>query len=397
MGITEYVSATAERGLGSREYERLCFAPPLSRFVDDYALRFQTALLECQTEASHDGIVVVRSDGEIASFNSRFATIWGLGDQVRRRPSRQAIAAAIRAQLADPVTSLAPLDHLRRMLEPGATGELALKDGRVIEYYTVAITAADGTRFGRVGYHRDATDHARLRERVRGQEQALREQVSELEHSRQRVTAAEERLRREIAEILHGQVQSHLLLAWHRLGQCEALVDQDPARAKAMLAEVRGEIDRIREQEVRQASHLLHPSIIQVGLVPAVRSLAARLEAHFDVSLEVDQHVAELDDPVENQLPEALRLAVYRVVEEALNNIHRHAKATKVAISLGLDGTGYLTLVVRDDGKGFDASAAQPGLGMHSITDRVRQFGGTWGISGAAGTGTTLQAHFRLD
>jgi signal transduction histidine kinase len=220
--------------------------------------------------------------------------------------------------------------------------------------------------------------------------ETLRQQVAELQRSRRLITAAEERQRQEIAELLHGRVQTSLLVAWHRLGLCEGLLDHDPATARTLIAEVRQQIDHIREHEVREASHLLHPSIIQVGLVPAVRSLAERFHESFDADLQVDPALATLDDPAENRLPPHLRLAAYRVIEEALNNCYRHAGARHVSLCLRATPEQELHLTIQDDGCGFDPARLRPGLGFSSIADRVGQVGGLWKITSAPGAGTTL-------
>jgi signal transduction histidine kinase len=220
----------------------------------------------------------------------------------------------------------------------------------------------------------------------------LQEQVEELEKSRKLITTAEENLRREIAELLHGRVQSRLVVAWHRLGQCEQLIIDKPAEAKALLRQVRGEIDDIREHEVRQASHLLHPSIIQVGLVPAVRSVIHQYVSDFRVALHVDPKLAELDNPANNRIPESIRLVGYRVIEEALSNIGRHAHAAQVDISLAAGSDQRLGIVILDDGQGFDTTRFQRGLGLNAIATRVEQSGGAWFISSAPARGTRLSA-----
>jgi signal transduction histidine kinase len=214
--------------------------------------------------------------------------------------------------------------------------------------------------------------------------------LGELQRSRQQVTAAEERLRREIAELLHGRVQSRLIVAWHRLGQCQRLLMSDPAEANRILADVRDEIDHVREQGLRQASHLLHPAVIAVGLAPAVRSLMARYEDGFASSLQIDERVAELDDPEQNRIPEPLRLTAYRVLEEILANVYRHAQASQVTVRLGVDAFDRLALHVRDDGRGFDPRVRPTGLGLVSIGGRVAQVGGIWSIESAPGAGTTV-------
>ncbi len=219
---------------------------------------------------------------------------------------------------------------------------------------------------------------------------------ADLRHSRRLLTEREEQLREGIAEMLHGRVQTRLLLAGRRLEEAEGLVESEPARAKELLAAAREEVEQVREEDVRRASHLLHPSIIRVGLVPAVRSLAGRFADRFHVDVDVDPRLAERDAAVDGGLPEAVRLAAYRVLEEALGNVHAHAGAGRVVIRLGIAPTGDLDLSVRDDGRGIDPGRLEPGLGLRSIAARVAEMGGTWEISGRPGSGTTLAARLPL-
>jgi signal transduction histidine kinase len=170
------------------------------------------------------------------------------------------------------------------------------------------------------------------------------------------------------------------------------MVDAQPQRARELIAEVRDEIDRIREHEIRQASHLLHPAIIQIGLVPAVRSLASSFEQHFQIDLQIDQTALDLDDPTHNSLPEVIRLTAYRVIEEALNNAVRHAAATRLQVRLHINDGRYLEITVEDNGQGLDPSAVTAGLGLGSIAARVGLLGGTWRLSGAPGRGASLTA-----
>jgi signal transduction histidine kinase len=220
--------------------------------------------------------------------------------------------------------------------------------------------------------------------------------LSEARQASQRRTAADERLRREISEFLHSRVQSKLLVVWHRLGDVLKSIETDPTRATVLLTHLREELDRIREQEVRQASHLLHPTIIRIGLVPAVRSLAIRFEDYFRVTLDLDPAVIALDSPLMNRIPETVRLGAYRVIEEALQNVHRHGHAGLVEIAITLTAPDYLAVVISDDGIGFDSSDIKPGLGLTSISDRVEQCDGTWELTGRPGNGTTLRATFHV-
>jgi DNA-binding response OmpR family regulator/two-component sensor histidine kinase len=223
----------------------------------------------------------------------------------------------------------------------------------------------------------------------------LREQVDELERSRRLIATGEERLRQEVAELLHSRVQNRLMLAWYRLEDGRELLEAEPARAGALLEEASQQIQHIREHDVREVSHLLHPSIIQVGLVPAVERLTEDFLPQFQVDLAVDEAIAQLDDPEDNRLPEPVRLAAYRVLEEALGNAARHASASLVTVSLQLRDQ-QLALRVQDDGQGFDVSGVRAGLGLSSIAARVGVVGGTWGISSTPGRGSALDAFLPL-
>jgi signal transduction histidine kinase len=244
--------------------------------------------------------------------------------------------------------------------------------------------------------HRQLADQAAEQVRV---EAALREAEAAQQRSRfmAELSAAEDRLRQQVAELLHGRVQSRLIVAWERLGECQRIWEGEPDRARSLLAEARELIDRIREGDVRRASHMLHPATVQLGLVPAVQALADALGPELVVELAVEDRLLELDDLMEPKVPEPTRLAAYRVVEEALGNVLRHAKARSAAVWLGVAGDGRLGIEVSDDGVGLDPSKLKPGLGLRSIAARVESLGGEWRISGAPGRGTRLLARLPLN
>ena len=217
--------------------------------------------------------------------------------------------------------------------------------------------------------------------------------LTDLQRSSERTIAAEERVRAEIAEFLHGRVQSRLLIAWTRLRTSMQLWSQQPAEALTLVTQVYHELDEIREQDVRQASYLLHPSFIREGLTPAVYALAERYEGEVAITVAVDPALAAWDTPIRNRLPEALRLAAFRIVEEALGNVLTHGQATTALITLGLDGHSSLMITVGDNGRGFDVDQVRPGLGLASIESRVRQAGGHWHITSVLAKGTTVSVY----
>lgn len=216
----------------------------------------------------------------------------------------------------------------------------------------------------------------------------LQARVEELDRSRSMITEAEERMRRELAEVLHSRVQNRLLSIWYRLEEIQDQLESDSVSAKADLGHVRDQLDDIREHDVRELSHRLHPSIIRAGLLPALEVLAEETPK-VRVELRASADVEELDDALHNGIPETIRLTVYRVVEEALGNVVKHANAQRATVELRLVDGG-LQVEVIDDGMGFDV--VRPGLGLSSMAARVGRVGGTWSIRSAPGHGATVSA-----
>jgi signal transduction histidine kinase len=209
-----------------------------------------------------------------------------------------------------------------------------------------------------------------------------------LEHSQRLAVEAEERTRREISEFLHGRVQTGLLLAWNQLSDYPDLRDE-PSRV-ALVKNVCDELERIRETDVRQASHALHPSVITMGLISAVRSLASRMTEVLPIQIEVTPEFAALDEAANSPLQEDVRLVAYRVIEEAIGNTLRHAKAKRVTVRFARASSDAFEVCIHDDGQGFESTTSPFGLGFASIDARVHALQGTWSIHSQIGGPTEL-------
>ena len=233
-----------------------------------------------------------------------------------------------------------------------------------------------------------------LRRRVADQDVVLRERGRDLDHTRTLLVRADERVRREAAEVLHGRVQSRLLASQMRLERIARELPDGEGEAGNELAEVIAVLDDLRVNDVRATSHLLHPPTVRISLLSALRSLVATFEGLFaiEVQLVASSEVVDLDDPTEGSLDEATRLVFYRVLEEALQNAHRHGHASTVTAELSLVTAGRLQMRVTDDGVGFDPDQFTIGLGVASIAARVEDSGGAWWIASTPGGGTTVTA-----
>ena len=117
------------------------------------------------------------------------------------------------------------------------------------------------------------------------------------------------------------------------------LVDSDAVQAKVVIEEARSRIDHVREQEIREISHVLHPSVIKLGLGPAMRPLADRFRSVLDVRLFVDPRLDGVASRTDVDVSSETRLTAYRVLEEALANVRSPMTAVRAAADLLADET----------------------------------------------------------
>src|SRR5262249_36543246 len=145
-------------------------------------------------------------------------------------------------------------------------------------------------------------------------------------------------------------------------------------------------------EDVHALSRQLHPSILDdLGLVEALRSECASFTRRERIA--VDYHPGEAP----TSLAKDVSLCVYRVAQEALRNLAKHAAVNEASVSLTATGPELL-LRVQDKGVGFDPAGrhSQPGLGLSSMEERVRLVQGKLSITSAPGRGTTVEMRVPL-
>lgn len=131
------------------------------------ALRFKSALLEAQSEAAVEGILVVGPNRELLSFNRRFREMWQLPEEVLASRSDEQGLAWVMDRLQDAEEFMATLEYLYHNPEVVASGEVALKDGTVFKRFTAPVVGEHGEYFGRAFYFRDITEQRRHEEAIR--------------------------------------------------------------------------------------------------------------------------------------------------------------------------------------------------------------------------------------
>lgn len=204
-----------------------------------------------------------------------------------------------------------------------------------------------------------------------------------------RLLTAHEDERRRLARELHDDVTQRLA----RLAVDAARIEfaGTPPRDSTSLS-VHGELVRLSE-DVHALSYRLHPSILDdLGLAEALKAECEQVTRHQPVRVEVEVN------QVPEGLPRDVSLCLFRVAQEALRNVARHAKASVATVTLALEDGGML-LAVSDNGIGFDVEAtrSRPSLGSASMGERVRLLGGRLGIKSEIGRGTTISAWVPLE
>ena len=205
------------------------------------------------------------------------------------------------------------------------------------------------------------------------------------------IIAAQERERHRIASELHdGVAQSLGVLKFGLETQLAALKRQHPEFDSAGFDAL---VDRMREMlgELRKVTRDLSPAVVnEFGICTAIDLLCKEFQdgvATIDVQC--------LTCVQETALPDAVHVAIYRVVQEALNNAIKHADASHIHVRLAAEES-TVTLEVVDDGAGFDASLPETGidkgLGLDSMRERVEVTGGRFDIRSVPGQGTTVSA-----
>ncbi len=211
----------------------------------------------------------------------------------------------------------------------------------------------------------------------------LKRLTLDLQHARERlVTAREEerrRLRRDLHDGLGPQLASLTLkleTARNRLAHvplADTLLSDLAARTQATVADIRRLVYALRP-----------PALDELGLLSALRELTLQSSDQVSMRLDVPECLPEL--------PAAVEVAVYRIAQEALTNVVRHAHARRCGLWLALDETtGLLALSIQDDGQGLPLSRGV-GVGLTSMRERAEELGGTWSIEQAPTGGTCVLA-----
>jgi signal transduction histidine kinase len=246
------------------------------------------------------------------------------------------------------------------------------KDGRERSMEVTAIgMVVDGRFAGAHGAARDVSDRERL-------ETDLRRQAAEIAASEERAHLARE---------LHDSVTQAMFSMTLLSRSIEILLEKDPSQVPERITALR-ELQRDALAEMRALIFELRPGNIEEhGLIHALRTHSASLSGRIGlpVVVEADPDL-ELDRP-----PIEVEVTLYRIAQEALHNVVKHAGAREVRVGIERVPDG-VRMTVADDGRGFDPSTVPDGhLGLAGMLARTERLGGELDISSAPGQGTLVE------
>lgn len=349
------------------------------------ALRQTEALATSVVNSSLDPIVVMDHEGNIVDFNSAAEATFGY-------PRAGA--------LGRPVSDLMPARY-RDAHRAGLARYLSTGEQRVLgRRLELSARRADGTEFpaeltvtrveGKepplfTASLRDITERVRTEEEIKESLVRLRATDEERRRLLERIVAAQEEERRRIAADIHDDSVQVMSAVGIRLEALHRQLEDDQRRnAVEQLQEtVAAAVNRLR-----QLMFELRPAVLdREGLVPALRMYLERTREETGLDCELDNRL--ISEP-----PADTRLALYRIVQEAVTNVRKHAQASSVTVTLD-QRDGGIVVRIADDGNGSvddNGSSSRPGhLGLSAMREQAEMVRGRFQVWSEPGRGTTIE------
>jgi PAS domain S-box-containing protein len=261
------------------------------------------------------------------------------------------------------------------------------KDGgiRWIEHVCQPVKDQKGMNLGFRASNRDITLRKEAEEVVKNSQENLRFLAGKL------ITAQEEE-RRRLAREMHDDLTQRLALLAIKAGKIEIESKEKNSPLPAEMLEMKEEIVKL-SKDIHDISRQIHPAILDdLGLVKAIQSECDTFSQREEIKVEYDSN------NIPSTLPRDVKICIYRIVQESLRNIAKHARTDKAHVLLTCNN-GNLCLTIRDSGCGFDAEQVQSkkGIGLTSMQERVRLIQGEFSVESKPGEGTVIKVTVPCD
>lgn len=346
------------------------------------AVRERESIITTLFETASQGIIAVGLDARIQLANRMAEEVFGYAPgELVGKPHDVLLPEPLRAKHA--------MHHRQFMLAPkkrtmgqGIELQGRRKDGSMFPI-EVSLSHVDTARgLLAVAFVTDITLRV-------NQQRALEEGQQELRKLSNALLVAEQNAARRIARELHDDITQRLAFLSMEIGKTAVRLHDDAAAVQELRSH-QGKILQISDS-VRRISHEMHPSVLDdLGLAAAIESLCLDFQKYEGIPVRFTAH--EIPDAVD----ETIGACLYRVTQESLHNITRHAQAAAAQVSLERQGD-HLQLQIVDDGMGFDTSSRKPGLGTLSTQERVRLVNGAVSVESAPGKGTCVTVRVPIE
>ena len=346
------------------------------------AQRYNRSLIE----ASPDPLVTISSEGKVTDVNRATELVTGLSRQ-------ELIGSDFSEYFTDPAKAK---EGYQQVFTEGSVRDypLAIRhtSGKVTDvlYNAVVYRNEAGEVQGVFAAARDITEHKRTEEALRESEKRLRFLSSQL-------LVAQEKERRLAAQEIHDSLGASLAATKFKLESALNEMGDDNPQTRVALESVIPIIQGTIE-EARRIQMALRPSMLDdLGILATINWFCRQFEStysHIRTRKEINIE--------ESEVPDSLKTVIFRVLQEAMNNIAKHSKADRINLWLRkMDGA--IELGIQDNGEGFDPEEAlarigtNRGLGLSSMRERAELSGGFFSIESSKGSGTVIRASWAIE
>ena len=349
-------------------------------------------------ESIHVPLAVLGPDLTVRSANDAFRAMSGLRiEQLGQRSFPELVGPLwgvenLRLTLEELAQSSETQGHCQfEHQAPGPEGRWLCFTVRKVVFdheHVLSVAVEDITEF-KNAEQRLERERQRLTHEVELTAEALGRTQSELRALTANLFMSHEEERRRVARELHDDVSQQLALLHIELERCEQRFHDAPDEMRQKLQQLR-QRTAVLAEDVRSISHRLHPSILDdLGLPQALKALVDEFAEREGMLATFTRR----DVPPE--VPKEVATTLYRITQEALRNISKHAGRTHAKVMLeGSDSR--LRLEIADFGEGFDTHQSRAGLGLISMEERARSVDGTLAVQSALGRGTIVAVEVPL-